>query len=580
MPRKSPVSGLAGSVRIQRLSGPALAAAEAHGKRLDNNGKARAIYDAPPVTSTGLDLGALYETHIAGDVQAGTERAKTHKSSTKALHMILQFPAHLVDGEAGELLLHHAEQFSRSVFGNEAIFANRVDRDEKSRHVVDLFLAPKYLKQTKRSTSYAVSTSKHLKELAKKYGKAPTLRGQGQALQDAWFEYLRDHMGLSVQRGAAKARPGDDWQTPEELEAERVSERFEDILSNSLSPEPYPSLRPPTPEEEVFQKRVQLALDEAKKKAAENAHREYVEARDKALKAEEAARKKQQEAERLKVMAENLIEQYDAMVREQEAIRAEARREALRTLREEQRNIDVALRTGAALVASPRLALPGDETFRRVSELAGYRGNIQGWAGMEKAIRPLFPRQTHPQALRLDADEAKEFLTAQYRNGRPEWRRETALLDNDELTLEQKRRFASEDFTKIMEAHAEPWEKVYEHSRLLARADYPTEQFPLFIQKFGECQDQGLLVEQVFEAADQSFRRSGYSRGSSALDEAGMTTFAAIFYAVGVYLVDQVNSYLQKTGENLKNFLEVSRVHRGLKKELGLDIDHRGGPSM
>lgn len=217
MGSKSPVSGVSGAVRIQRLSGVSFAAAEAHGKRLDAIGKARAVIeDAPPITTTGLDLANLYADHAKG--------AKVQKSGTKALHLVLQFPKDLVDGEDGQTMLRHARDFVASVFGPEAIFADRVDRDEKSRHVVDLFLAPKYEKITKRRSQAAITTSKHLKDLAEARGKAPTLRGQGQALQDAWFEYLRDQMQLNVSRGKPKQLPGDDWQTPEGLELDRLRE--------------------------------------------------------------------------------------------------------------------------------------------------------------------------------------------------------------------------------------------------------------------------------------------------------------------------------------------------------------------
>lgn len=217
MSSKSSVSGISGSARVQRLSAVSFSAAEAHGKRLDTIGKARAVIEnAPPITTTGLDLSDLYDAHAKG--------AKIQKSATKALHLILQFPKDLVDGEDGQVMLDHARAFVTSIFGPEAIFADRVDRDEKSRHVVDLFLAPRYEKVTKRRSQTAITTSKHLKDLAAERGKAPNLRGQGQALQDAWFEYLRDQMQLNVARGEPKQQPGDDWQTPEQLELERLRE--------------------------------------------------------------------------------------------------------------------------------------------------------------------------------------------------------------------------------------------------------------------------------------------------------------------------------------------------------------------
>ena len=109
-----------------------------------------------------------------------------------------------------------------------------MDRDEKSRHVVDLFLAPRYTKATKHKSETAISTSRHLKALAENHGKAPTLRGQGQALQDAWFQYLTREMGLSVQRGSAKKRAGDDWVTPEDLDRERLQEENQTLAAENL----------------------------------------------------------------------------------------------------------------------------------------------------------------------------------------------------------------------------------------------------------------------------------------------------------------------------------------------------------
>lgn len=221
MPRHSPVAGVSGSCRVQRLSAVAFAAAEAHGKRLDWNGRARAITDDAPVTTTGLDLGDLYGAHVDG--------VFIPRSKTKALHLILQYPTELMDGDDAPRMLTHARRFVASVFGPEAVFADRVDRDEKSRHVVDLFIAPRYEKRTKHTCKTAISFTRHLKALAQKWGKAPHLRGQGQALQDAWHAYLREEVGLEAQRGSPKARPGDDWLSPEALEVERLHDVLTDL---------------------------------------------------------------------------------------------------------------------------------------------------------------------------------------------------------------------------------------------------------------------------------------------------------------------------------------------------------------
>jgi len=82
MARKSPVSGRSGSVRIQRLSGVALSAAEAHAKRRDHNGKVRSVYDEAPITTTGLDLNDLYDKHIAEDIHLSGQVKFCKKTSS------------------------------------------------------------------------------------------------------------------------------------------------------------------------------------------------------------------------------------------------------------------------------------------------------------------------------------------------------------------------------------------------------------------------------------------------------------------------------------------------------------------
>ncbi len=214
---KSEVSGVAGAVRVAQLKMVDLTRAELHGKRLDVTGKSRAITKEGPITTTGLDLHRLFQDHIQG--------AFVPRSHSKAMHMIVQFPKELVDGNDGDNMLHHAREFGKQIFGEQAIFADRVDRDEKSRHVVDLFVAPLYLKKTKHQAKLAVTMSRHLKAVAEKYGHRPDPRGCGRALQDALLDYLSENMGLErAQRGSAKLIPGPDWKSAEELRLGELEE--------------------------------------------------------------------------------------------------------------------------------------------------------------------------------------------------------------------------------------------------------------------------------------------------------------------------------------------------------------------
>lgn len=213
---KKGVAGVAGAARIDQLSIAELTHAELHGKRLDKTSKSRAINSEPPLTTTGLDLKELYHRHVAG--------AFIPKSRAKAMQVVVQFPKDLVDGEDAALMLLHARAFVEGVFGTDSIFADRVDRDEQSRHVVDLFIAPKYIKKTKHQNKLAVTMSVHQKELAQKYNCPPTPVGTGRALQDALFEYLRDQMRLKgVKRGEPKLIPGPDWKLPEQLRMDELA---------------------------------------------------------------------------------------------------------------------------------------------------------------------------------------------------------------------------------------------------------------------------------------------------------------------------------------------------------------------
>jgi hypothetical protein len=255
---KSPVAGVAGSIRVKRLSLVGLVAAEAHGNRKDTKGKARAIYpNAPPISTTGLNLSSLFDQHV--------QDAFRPNSSKICLHVLAQFPTELVPtDEAGRVsddharwMLSQALDFARDVFGPDAVFADRIDRDERGQHVVDLFIAPKYQKKTRGGSKTAVSISRHLKELAFRTGRwvvpenldeliravppgpnavkeraklrslrdHPTLRSQGQALQDAWFVFLDQKAQLAgVKRGSPKKTAGDDAISAEELDMVRRQE--------------------------------------------------------------------------------------------------------------------------------------------------------------------------------------------------------------------------------------------------------------------------------------------------------------------------------------------------------------------
>lgn len=224
-----PTPGRTTSIRFARLSvgghGPrTLAAAEAHGKRLDATSLRRRVNEAAPVVYGGLDLEALYHQHTAG-----CRMDKRMKSPV--MHAIIQWPKDLVINEETErAMLNHARKFLNELLGGEAVFAARLDRDEKGKHVVDVFCSPVV---TKKDGSRWVTTQTHLKALTERHRaeierRHPTIkditgkRQQGMALQSEWRAYV-EAQGIKLAPKREKQYGESDWLTPEQyaLEAQR-----------------------------------------------------------------------------------------------------------------------------------------------------------------------------------------------------------------------------------------------------------------------------------------------------------------------------------------------------------------------
>lgn len=206
--------------RTWRLTRRQLGLAEIHARRLDKKSQSRVVRDEPPITwvSEGVELDPLslpdlYDRHVDG--------AFVPKGKSKAIHMLVLFPDDVKTASRAEakVALKLAVDFAQELFGGKAVFAARMDRDEKSLTNADLFIAPRYMKKTKHTQKEAISLSRHLKLAAEaQHGPLPTdgtiLKVQGKALQDAWAGYLR-RQGYQAIRGQAKTTVGPDWVSPE-----------------------------------------------------------------------------------------------------------------------------------------------------------------------------------------------------------------------------------------------------------------------------------------------------------------------------------------------------------------------------
>ncbi|MDA5558576.1 hypothetical protein, partial [Shimia sp. MMG029] len=184
-------AGLVGAVRQKAIGFPDLANMERHGKREDTSGQQWRIRDAEPLVYGSLDLADARKAHMLGVKQSGC---------SACIHALVQFPTGLLDGaneDHQRAMLGHAVEFLNGYHGGDAVFAARLDRDEKGRHTADVFLLPRYDFHYKDGrTAKKASVSKFSKAHAKERFGRDDRRSQGSALQDAFFEHLRDEMHL------------------------------------------------------------------------------------------------------------------------------------------------------------------------------------------------------------------------------------------------------------------------------------------------------------------------------------------------------------------------------------------------
>lgn len=184
--------GRVGAIRQRAIGFPDLTNMELHGKREDASGVQRRVRDADPLVYGTLDIADARREHMHGVKQSGR---------SACIHALVQFPTGLLDGSDEEhqrAMLHHAVEFLNRYHGGDAVFAARLDRDERGRHTVDAFLLPRYDFHYKDGrTAKKASVSRFSKAHAKKRFGRDDRRSQGSALQDAFYEYLRDDMRLN-----------------------------------------------------------------------------------------------------------------------------------------------------------------------------------------------------------------------------------------------------------------------------------------------------------------------------------------------------------------------------------------------
>lgn len=312
------IMGKAGSVRIKSSSRGGLSAMQDHEKRLDLMGKKRRIREVDPLIYSPhgdeLDLMDSYEAHVAG--------AKRNAKATKlALHAFVQFPTDIeITPQSEQMMLDQAVDFIEKHHGGRAVFRARLDRDEAGRHGVDVFFAPRYEKKTAKGSTEWVSLTKFGKELAlakfgerpkkdkkteepvlDKNGKPVMVRNdnsyfQGQALQDLWFQHLRNEMQLDwVERGEKKLGRDPDRLEPEEYKLKQDREKLEQQREADIADA--------IERNKILERTAELA-EAARKKLMDTA-------KAKAAEAENRVADLEAEAARLLVLAEETRDEID-----------------------------------------------------------------------------------------------------------------------------------------------------------------------------------------------------------------------------------------------------------------------------
>jgi hypothetical protein len=310
--------GKSGAVRTNALNASQVAAMVTHEYRDDLVAEGRIVRNTPALVYSPYFFGLTDENPDRNAIDQKIEELdrKLHPSITDAcehhlfnirrnkaarklcLHSIVQFPTDLpITPETERQMLVEAVSFINETFGGDAVFHARLDRDEAGRHAVDVFYAPRYLKETKRKSEHWVSLTKHGKELAEaRFGEKEKKRKnkdtdewdpvldddgnpvmvlcnsqyyQGRALQDAFYEHLRDKMHLDwAVRGEQKVGRDPDRVEVEQYKFDqerkkRAAERHQEQMEISAAQALLEPLRPAVAALEAFEawKAEELAKD-------------------------------------------------------------------------------------------------------------------------------------------------------------------------------------------------------------------------------------------------------------------------------------------------------------------------------
>lgn len=195
------------AVRVNKFTTIAqMRGATLHAQRADETSRARLREGAEPRAGLDWSKDENPRDYLAAFKAHKTELgAKERKNAPLAMQALCVVSPEWVQ-QAGDLhdpdnprnraLFDQAKAWAESWAGEGAVFATRLDLDEKGGAVVDVLLAPVRDSRGKP----VISTNKALQELKEAMGE----RNEYSALQTSWADWARAHLDASIERGIRK----------------------------------------------------------------------------------------------------------------------------------------------------------------------------------------------------------------------------------------------------------------------------------------------------------------------------------------------------------------------------------------
>tara|TARA_R110002020_G_scaffold161283_8_gene346257 strand:- start:2865 stop:3881 length:1017 start_codon:yes stop_codon:yes gene_type:complete len=167
------------------------------------------------------DVFAAFGAHIS------RHSIGTNANGGLGLHILLNVPDEFISA-GGDIhdaknprnheLLRAAIKWGEATFGRNSVYMARLDLDEESAGVVDLFLAPARPDRRTRNGALRIMSSSAMTELRLRYN----ARMSYVALQTCWAEWCQEHLDPAINRGRSKVETRAEYLNVEEYKKARA----------------------------------------------------------------------------------------------------------------------------------------------------------------------------------------------------------------------------------------------------------------------------------------------------------------------------------------------------------------------